>query len=166
MKLSEIRRLFAYNAWGNDRILTVAEGLSAEVFITRTSFPYGSLRNTLVHILFAEWAWRNRLSGNSPKAGDLLIEAEDYPDTDSLRAAWKPEQAALDAYIASLDSDLLKETCSYQNLKGIEHRQEVGDILLHLVLHGMQHRAEAAQMLTEFGLSPGDIDYIIWLRKQ
>jgi uncharacterized damage-inducible protein DinB len=38
-----------------------------------------------------------------------------------------------------------------------------GALLVHPVMHGAQHRSEAAQMLTEFGHSPGDYDLVYYL---
>ena len=35
-------------------------------------------------------------------------------------------------------------------------------ILSHVVLHGMQHSAEIAELLTLKGQSPGDIDFIFY----
>ena len=35
-------------------------------------------------------------------------------------------------------------------------------VLYHVVLHGMQHHAEIAALLTDQGLSPGDIDFIFY----
>jgi uncharacterized damage-inducible protein DinB len=35
-------------------------------------------------------------------------------------------------------------------------------ILQHVALHGMQHHAELAQLLTAAGQSPGDIDFIFY----
>jgi uncharacterized damage-inducible protein DinB len=32
-----------------------------------------------------------------------------------------------------------------------------------LLIHSIQHRSEAAAMLTDFGRSPGDIDYIFFV---
>jgi len=34
--------------------------------------------------------------------------------------------------------------------------------LQHLILHGMQHHTEIAQLLTLKGQSPGDIDFIFY----
>jgi uncharacterized damage-inducible protein DinB len=35
-------------------------------------------------------------------------------------------------------------------------------IFQHLVLHGMQHHTELAQLLTAKGQSPGDIDFVFY----
>jgi uncharacterized damage-inducible protein DinB len=36
-------------------------------------------------------------------------------------------------------------------------------MLQHLLLHSMQHRSEAALMLTDYGHSPGDIDFLFFI---
>ena len=35
-------------------------------------------------------------------------------------------------------------------------------VLQHLILHGMQHHAELAQLLTAKGQSPGNLDFIFF----
>jgi uncharacterized damage-inducible protein DinB len=36
-------------------------------------------------------------------------------------------------------------------------------LLYHVFSHGIQHRSEAAAMLTDYGQSPGNIDFTIFL---
>ncbi|MFN8423863.1 MAG: DinB family protein [Anaerolineae bacterium] len=68
-------------------------------------------------------------------------------------------------YVDGLTDADLDSTITYANTKGEPFRNPLWQILTHLSLHGMQHRAEAAAMLTERGASPGDIDFIRYLRE-
>jgi uncharacterized damage-inducible protein DinB len=38
--------------------------------------------------------------------------------------------------------------------------------MAHVITHGMQHKTEAAAILTGFGHSPGDIDLIVYLNER
>jgi len=55
--------------------------LSEAQFIKETKDGHGSLRGTLVHVLSAEWMWRSRWQGTSPKED---LRAEDLPTLGAL----------------------------------------------------------------------------------
>jgi uncharacterized damage-inducible protein DinB len=166
MNLESISLLYAHNIWANDQVMGAAAGLSPEQF-TR-SVPWlpqaGSLRSVLVHVYGAEWTWRSRcMLGISPAA---LPEASEFPTIESLYERWREESETMRYYIAGLTSARLFDPVSYKNTRGQSFQEPLWQILSHVVLHGMQHRSEAALVLTSYGRSPGDIDLIRYVRQQ
>ena len=162
MKQNEILTLYQYNAWANARILNAASLATTEQFLAPATFSHGSLRGTLVHILFAEWIWRNRWEGRSP-TGWLM--PEDFLSFDSLLSRWRTEEQALMAFVEKVSEANLDNIVHYKRTGGEPDENILWHLMVHLVNHGTQHRSEAAAMLTEFGHSPGDIDLIIYLRE-
>ncbi|MCA9871854.1 MAG: hypothetical protein KC487_15925 [Anaerolineae bacterium] len=48
------------------------------------------------------------------------------------------------------------------NWRGDPWTMPLWRVLQHLILHGMQHHTELAQLLTAEGQSPGDIDLLFY----
>ena len=68
MNASDVRTLYAYNRWASERMFAALEKLSDEKLsaVAISSFP--SLRESVFHILAAEWLWLKRWKGDSPQA--------------------------------------------------------------------------------------------------
>ena len=164
MNKEDIHLLYRYNAWAKARILNAAEGLGDEQFAAPAPFPHGGIRGTLVHALFAEWIWRNRWQGTSPA---VRFREADFPTVASLRARWEQEEKNLQAFLEMLTDERLNAPFEYQTTRGEPmHEPALWPVMVHVVNHGTQHRAEAAALLTDLGRSPGDIDLIVFLREQ
>ena len=161
MNIAAIHSLFDYNYWVNERILETAAGLSPEQFTAPGPVSHGSLRDTLYHTMGAEWAWRLRCQGSSPQK---MLSLDDFPDLESLKRRWDEEEDAMRAYLSGLADDDLVSTVKYTNPQGEQFERPLWQILLHVINHGTQSRSEAAVLLTQFGHSPGDLDYMIFLR--
>ncbi|MCB0172146.1 MAG: DinB family protein [Anaerolineae bacterium] len=160
-----IIKLYQYNYWANHLILEKAAQVTENQFTAPSHCSSaGSLRGALVHTLSAEWIWRSRCQfGVSPSG--MLQEAE-FPTLASITSRWQEEENAMLAYIESLTDDDLNQIIAYTNTAGtMSFETQLGDILHHLVLHGMQHRSEMAAILTDLGQSPGNIDFIVFLRR-
>ena len=97
---------------------------------------------------------------------DRLLGEADALTFDALRARWAAAEAALQAALATLTDEALVETLDYRTTRGTPMRDTRWKLLVHAVNHGTQHRAEAAVALTALGRSPGDVDYIIYLRQK
>ena len=164
MKQSDIQLLYEYNYWASAKILMATTDLSKEQFVEPTAHTYVTLRGTLVHTVAAEWIWRSRCQeGLSPTA---LLDEEDFPNLIDLIGRFQEEEGKMRGYLAGLSDGQLNEKIDFTDTKGVDYSMVLWQILQHVVLHGMQHRAEAAAILTDFGHSPGDIDFIIYLREQ
>ena len=62
---SDLSRLYDYYYWANSKLFDVIAQLKAEQFTQKVSGSYGSIRNSLVHVLSAEWGWLDRCGGHA-----------------------------------------------------------------------------------------------------
>lgn len=99
MSPEEIRQLYDYNAWANQRALSGAEKLSAEQFTKPMGSSFSSVRDTLGHICGAEWIWLERFQGGSPSA---LPNIAEFGDVESLRNHWMQQEARLLEFVRGL----------------------------------------------------------------
>ena len=161
MDIAAIHSLFDYNYWVNQRILKTAAGLSKEQFTAPGPVSHGSVRDTLVHTLDAESVWRQRCQGSSPES---FLSQDDFPDLESLAQRSREEEKAMRSYLAGLTDGDLTSIIRYTRTGGTWYETPLWQILLHVINHGTQSRSEVAVLLTQFDHSPGDLDYMIFLR--
>ncbi len=163
MRPGEINLLFAYNRWAQEKVLAACRGLSETELRRTTQASFGSLLGTLAHILGAEEVWRRRLQeGISP---EQMVSPDDFAGLADLEAYWQSEAARLDGFVAGLDEAGLQRRARFRRIGGGFEEATVWKALVHVVMHGMQFRAEAGAILAGFGRSPGDIDLIYYLRE-
>lgn len=161
--LAWITNLYAYNQWANQRILAATQALSPEQFLAPVGASFLSVRDTLAHTLLAHRNWLHRFQRQPvPPARSFA----DFPDLAALRAAWDDIHEATNAYLARMAEDTLGEVVHYINPHGEARHYTRWQMLVHQVNHATQHRSEVAAMLTQFGHSPGGLDYVVFLDQQ
>ncbi|MEO8397513.1 MAG: DinB family protein [Chloroflexota bacterium] len=159
MNLSDIQLMYEYNNWANHVILAKSAEVTPEQFVAPTTHSFGSLRGTIVHTLDAEWSWRVRLQANEDVEE---LKPEDFPTIESVRQRWQEEEAAWGAYLGGLSDADMPRIISYA-IPGGTRERVLWHCLYHVVNHGMQHRSEAAHMLTQYEQSPGGLDFTLFL---
>jgi len=171
MSAEHYRLLSHYNVWANALVVAkAAEASEADYFAPAAGLSFGSLHATLVHIMLGELVWLSRWQGEKPpealKDGRqaATIAQTEVPTFAALREMWDRERANQEAFFASLTDAQVEAPLAYEDQYGNSNSQPLWQLMTHLLNHDTQFRAEAAVRLTQLGLSPGDLDLIVWLR--
>jgi len=160
MNAQDIRLLYKYNDWANGQILKAAERATPEQFVAPVPNTYGSLRAILVHVCEAMHFWRNLCQHGT--FTDDWVES-DFPTLADLAARGREVEHEMRAYTSGLTDEALRGLVRYTTPAGIPRERVLWHCLLHVVNHGTQHRSEAALILTNYGQSPGDLDFTLFL---
>jgi uncharacterized damage-inducible protein DinB len=158
MKAAELKRLYAYTDWANERVIETIEALSDEqrAQVIPSSFP--SILETLTHVTFAEWVWLRRFRGESPTAAP---EGTTYPEVlQRLRAV----AAERRDYLDELSEERLAAPLSYRSLNGDPFSVRLSELLVHVANHSTYHRGQLVTMLRQLGVKPQSTDYVLWVR--
>ncbi len=152
-------RLLDYHYWATHAQLSAVATLDREAFTRPVAGSYGSVRNTLVHVLSAERGWLDRCGG--PPRGPAL-RADDFPDAATLRAAWTDAEAQLRAFVGSLGPDGASRVVRFTLGNAPEREATIGDLLAHGFLHAQHHRGQVALLLRTLGVPPGNTDFLFF----
>src|SRR6266699_3350835 len=95
MTPEEVRQLFDYNHWANQRSLEGAAQLSEEQFIKPLGSSFSSVRDTLAHICSGEWVWLERCQGRTP---DAFPDVSHIQTISALRDHWVPQAEELQTF--------------------------------------------------------------------
>lgn len=154
------RWLYDYSCWARDRVLAQVAKLDHAAYTASRALDYGSIRGTLVHWLAREVVWLDRWQGQA----DSLIGESDLPTFHTLTERWAQEEVRMRAFLSQLTNSQLSEAVSYVSaLTNKRYAVPLWPMMSHLVNHGTHHRSEVALTLTQLGLSPGDLDLIVYL---
>ncbi len=155
MNRQDVLALYEYNAWANGRTLGAVEGLTPEQFVKDLGNSFPSVRDTLVHIAGAEWAWLRRWQGESPTK---LIPGTDFPTFGSVKERFATIQRERQAFLASLTEERLVQPFDYKDLAGNAYRLPLVQSMQHVVNHGTYHRGQVTTMLRQLGARPVSTD--------
>lgn len=143
--------LFSHHLWANLRLLEQCAELTNAQLEATISGAFGSIRDTLQHIVRAEQSYFSRISTGQPRR-----HPEDAPPltmaemADSLRATgagfieWAPKVQANDT--VQIDWD------------GTPREVPKTIILTQVINHATEHRAQIMAILTQLGIQPLDVD--------
>jgi len=143
--------LFRHNRWANERILERCAGLTEEQLDATIVGAFGSIRDTLQHIVTAERSYFSRISTGQPfrrpEGAPPLTIAE---MTESVRMSgsglieWAPKVEAGDTVQV--------------NWEGAPRAVPKTILLTQAINHATEHRAQIMAILTQLGIQPPELD--------
>lgn len=162
-RADEYRELIAFTRWANEQMLDACAALSADDFTRDMGNSFPSIRDTLAHVLSAEWVWVSRLEGTSPVS--MPAEWKAY-SREQIDAEWKGVAGRLERFAARLGDADVERAIDYRNIAGQPFTSTVGQILRHVVNHSTYHRGQVTTMLRQLGAKPPTTDLIHFYRTQ
>lgn len=160
MNAKDIQTLMDYHCWATDKVLRKLTRLSQAELQKPCWLSRGTLMKTLIHMADTEWSWRVACqTGMLPPE----LTEKDFPDFKTLNAFWKKELESLRTYAGSLKGNQPERTVAYRWPQARPRTKPLWQVLMHLLDHGTQHRAEVGIYLHTLGRSPGDMDFLKFL---
>jgi len=159
MTVKDLELLYDYGHWANRKLFDVVSQLSHEQFTQQVSGSYGSVRNTLVHVLSAEWGWLDRCGGF--ERGDRLNN-DDYPTFEPLQETWSKVEMHMREFLAELKDEDLTKSVGFPNARNEKRSMPLGELLHHGAIHGVHHRGQVVLLLRSLGYVPGNFDIIFY----
>jgi uncharacterized damage-inducible protein DinB len=151
MNRQDIQTLYEFNRWAHARTMEAAEKLSSEAFLRDLKNSFPSIRDTLAHIVGAEWIWLRRWKGEAPAK---LLAPSEFPTVASLRERFGAVDAERGALLSSLTEEGLQQPFDYKDLAGNAYRLPMIQTMQHVVNHGSYHRGQITTMLRQLGAAP------------
>ena len=159
MNANAFRHFYEYHFTENRKIWdSYVTQLSHEQFVEDVDYSHGSVRDQVVHLMSVDDTWFSGLRGvEIPE----LLDAADFDDRKVIRAYWDNVERNMRDYLAELRDDMLFD-------KPIEEPEEdtdliVWQVLLHVVNHGTDHRAQLLRLLNDLGAKTTSQDYIFFV---
>ena len=159
MNANAFRHFYDYHFTENRKVWdSYVTPLSHEQFTQDVDYSHGSVRDQIVHLMSVDEVWFCELRGVEPSES---LPPATSDDRNIIRAHWDSVEQSMRAYLAELRDDMLFE----KPIKEPEEDKDliVWQVLLHVVNHGTDHRAQLLRVLNDLGVKTEYQDYIFYV---
>jgi uncharacterized damage-inducible protein DinB len=145
-----LKRLAAHMRWADERVLEQLKDAEE---------PHEPLK-FYAHVLAAERLWYLRIHEENwtviPVWPDYTLEQCEK----LARENW----ALYEKLVERLCDEDCEKSVTYSNSQNRSYSNKVGDMLLHVMIHGSHHRGQIAHAMRRHGDTPPLVDYIAFVR--
>jgi uncharacterized damage-inducible protein DinB len=158
MDMNNFRYLYNYHFAENRKMWDAyIVPLTHDQFTHDPGYSHGSVRNQVVHLMDVDEAWFSDLRG-----GEFVdpLDPADSDDRQILRARWDAVEQGMRDYLAGLSDEMLFEKPFHE---GEDENLILWQVLLHVVNHGTDHRAQILRLLNDLGVDTAYQDFIFYV---
>ncbi len=150
---SVLTTLFAHNVWANLKLLDFCEKLTDEQLDATAIGCFGSIRDTLWHIVGGEVSYVKRVNGKLPPTP---VSGDQFPGFAALKdaASWTNDELLQLALAARKDSIVRERE------HGLVFVYPLASLMIQAINHATEHRAQIAAIITQLGMEPPDMS--VW----
>ena len=142
--------MFRHNLWANLGLIDACAALEEEQLAATAVGTYGTIYDTLHHLVRAEQGYLYLLTGDSPVA---RMRREDKPTIATLRENSRLFSEGLMAVAAGVTPSAL----AYSVEENGRWAMPAGVVLNQAINHATEHRAHIMTILTQMGIEPPDL---------
>jgi uncharacterized damage-inducible protein DinB len=146
--------LFRHHLWANTELFTLCAGLTPEQLDAQVVGGYGSLRDTLEHIVLAERHYLSRVS-----TGEPYRRPEDDPPLTPEAMLASIRQTG-EAFLEWIDKVGPNDTYTADLEDGPRVTPKT-IVLAQVINHATEHRVHVMVILTQLGIQPPEND--LWM---
>lgn len=167
MTKDDIRLLYEYDRWANNRVLQAVSALSAEQFTRDLGGSFRSVRDTLVHIIGGEWGWLAYWKEPSHSSAfltelrarrDALFHPEAFPNFAAVQLKWAEVEKEQADFVNRVTNESLEKMLPFRTTQ-----ITLAHLMQHLANHSTYHRGQVALMLRQLGAEPLATDFHVFL---
>ncbi len=143
--------LIRYNNWANAQILAICQKLTADQLATAAPGTYGTILDTLGHIIRAEADYVGRITSNRPQPP---FKWEGQPALADISAfATQVADALLDVVQRIPPTQMVHE-----EENGLTMDYQARHLFMQAINHGIEHRTNITTILASLGIALPEMD--------
>ncbi len=149
-----------YNIWANDTLIIDLLNLNEKLLVKELIGSFPTIRDTILHIWFAETGWLSRLNG---KGWDTKTVTNFSGNNNELFKLWQITSKNFRKFIQNAD---LEKEIQFEH-KGEKFSIPTREIIQTVFNHGSFHRGQIVIMMRQIGITKiSQTDYIEWVREK
>jgi uncharacterized damage-inducible protein DinB len=147
---SVLTTLFGHNAWANLKLLDFCAGLSDAQLGATAIGCFGTIRDTLRHIVGAEVSYVERVNGKLPPQP---LAPDQFPGFAVLQDAvrWAGDELLQLALSAQADTRVRQRPPRQL------FEYKLASLMVQAITHSTEHRTQIAAIITQLGMEPPDM---------